>query len=458
MFGAPAAPSSFSSFGAPSNGISITGASTLAPPSFGGFGSVSQATTSGSQASTATVTAPSFGSFGNASNATGGGDISIAGTGNAPTPSPFGAFGSNTSQAAAPSFGLGMGSSAPAAQPTSQASNPANTSGLFGSFGQPASNITATPLSSTLAPQTLPNSFGSWGSNSTSTLASTLAAPAPLSFTSASASAPNPAGQASFSNTAGWTKSTRVADLPEDARSMLEEFEKFQQEQFKIRDSLATRSTAPQLIQRAAEQVYHAEQQRSALQLTLNADGQRLEQLKQRVNAELRIIEVATRGLLDNPPHSAPNPPQGGAIGTPASAPPLGGPTSAAMMNYRPTYLTQPTYSVNMSDNVAMSFEYYWALLSTFETKYQEYSQLADRIESHLRSLLGSTNGGGGSASYGANNGGRSRGGEELNKLPTTSLTNAMRYMHETFMALSAQISSIHTRVEELKVNMGFYA
>ncbi|KAJ1929050.1 hypothetical protein IWQ60_001495 [Tieghemiomyces parasiticus] len=373
-------------------------------------------------------TAPSFGSSSASAPTFGGNNTGTSGFGSA-TGQGVGGFGGNA--ATTPGLGGGSTTTSGFGSATSQGAGGFGSSSTpaagFGSgtattagFAAPATSSQALPSFGSLtsiAPATSGVSTGfsssGLGFGSTTSGATTSNTPRP-GFGSSALSAP----AAGTTDTASYQRTTRVADLPDASTKLLEEFETFQRSQLQIRDELAVRE-APELIRHTTTRLHALHQQRTALEYALGADGQRLDRLKHKVNSELRAIEAASRGLGDlsslRYPSSTLAPSQGSGVTSPAAH---------------------------------LTFDYYWGLLGTFETRYQEYTQLANQIESHLASVLRTMPGRVATSQYLA---------DAPAKQPTTSLTNALRYMHETFMSLSSQIASIHSQIEDLRMSLGYF-
>ncbi|KAJ1979341.1 hypothetical protein H4R34_002863 [Dimargaris verticillata] len=327
----------------------------------------------------------------------------------------FGASASTVTSAAAPSFG-----SAASSMPLfGSASKPATTPSLFTSsaagtnppaFGaaNPSTSTAPSGFGSSLATSSAAPAFGA-SSASLGFGATPLAKPAtsafgaanPLATTAATTGAPTPSNL---------TKQTRVADLPQASRSILEEFERYQQTQLHIGEQLAMRDT-PSQIEQAAQRLQDLDQQRSGLTFALAADTQRLDDLKQKVNTELRSLEAAARILGDQ------------RLGT------------TAHLAHASALVSTPAAS--------LPFVYYWELISAFDAKYQEYDKLATQIETHLATFR--RHHVNGKDEYSA-------AGEHQ---PATTLNNALRYMHDSFMALLSQISAVHSQVDDLVRAMG---
>ncbi|KAJ1953411.1 hypothetical protein IWQ62_005997 [Dispira parvispora] len=212
------------------------------------------------------------------------------------------------------------------------------------------------------------------------------------------------------------TKKTRVADLPADYKNTLEAFAKYQQEQLLIGEELAKRET-PEVIRNNHNHLQELKHRRANLALALTTDTRRLEQLKQQVNKELRAIEATARFLGEERP-------------TPAL------PTVAA-----DSYLANA-----QSPASALPFEYYYTILSGYEARHHEYNILAGQVEAHLATLLKQQTG---QLDY--NSGDMMTMGGEAAREPTTSMTMSLRHMHESFLALSSRISTLHNQVDRIR-------
>ncbi|GAA5924457.1 FG-nucleoporin NUP49 [Sporobolomyces koalae] len=226
LFGASAAPTF--SFGQSSTSTATPAAPATSAPSL--FGQTA-------------ASAPTTSLFGGGSSAGGGGGLfgstptttSIAGT----TPSLFGGLSATTSQtpaASKPAFSFGSTTTAPTSTPSlfgttpAAAPNPSTGGGLFGStptapgaggglFGQSLS-----------APSTTPSLFG----QSTAQPSALGQSQAPTAATAA---------------TNALNKQTKFQDLPDQARNLVEEMDKFIRSQGQLADELKSKSLGSEVTQ-----------------------------------------------------------------------------------------------------------------------------------------------------------------------------------------------------------------
>ncbi|KAJ1975023.1 Nucleoporin nup49/NSP49 (Nuclear pore protein nup49/NSP49) [Dimargaris xerosporica] len=372
------------------------------------------------QAGTSTFGSPApatggslFGNAGAASTpaSSGAGASSLFGAAASTNTLNFGAPTSTATSAAAPAFG----SAAPSTSLFGSTGKPATTPSLFASStagtnsaGFGAANPSTSTAPSSFGAASATTSAPAFGASST---LSGFGTTAPAKTTASAFGAANPLATTAAATTASalapanLTKQTRVADLPQASRSILEEFERYQQTQLHIGEQLAMRDT-PSQIEQAAQRLQDLDQQRSGLTFALAADAQRLDDLKQKVNTELRSLEAAARILGDQ------------RLGT------------TAHLAHASALVSTPAAS--------LPFAYYWELISAFDAKYQEYDKLASQIETHLATLR--RHHVNGKDEYSAV-------GEHQ---PATTLNNAMRYMHDSFMALLSQVSAVHSQVNDL--------
>ncbi|ORX98994.1 hypothetical protein K493DRAFT_3406 [Basidiobolus meristosporus CBS 931.73] len=343
----------------------------------------------GNNTSTATTSAPAGGfSFG-------------ASTTTAPTTNSTSLFG-NTSNAtstttAAPASGFSFGTTTT----TPTASTATSTPSLFGNtssaststslFGNTSSN---TPASTTFSLSTPATTGGastglSLGSTTTSTSTPTTSlfgATTPSASTTTT-TASNTSAPSAPINPQSIVRTTKFSELPEDAKKMIEEIEKSIQSQIHSYDYVTARET-PDFINKVSEEAQVLNEKLVGLKFSLERDMELISNLNKTMNKEIKNAEIAGRGI---------------------------------------NALKSPNNHHVHFPGVRLTFDYFWNLVTSFESRMLQYKHNIEDIERHLSSIA------------------------QTARFSPGALTEIMRNQHETFLAIAGKVATLHSAVKRQK-------
>ncbi|KAK9768392.1 hypothetical protein K7432_001052 [Basidiobolus ranarum] len=332
----------------------------------------------------------------------------------------FGANNTSATTTSTPGSSFSFGNTTPATSTSNSTSlfgntsNPANTTSTAPASGFSFGTTSSTPATNTAT--TTPSLFGNTTSTGSSLLGNTTTS-TPTSTTPFSLSTPKTTGGISLggtttSNTTPGTslfgstnaatstatssaplnpqtivRTSKFSDLPDDAKTMIEQIEKSIQSQIHSYDYVTARET-PDFINKVTEEAQILNEKLVGLQFSLERDMELISNLNKTMNKEIKNAEIAGRGI---------------------------------------NALKSPNNHLIHFPGVRLTFDYFWNLVTSFESRMIQYKHNIEDIEKHLSSIA------------------------QTAKFSPGALTEIMRNQHETFLAIAGKVATLHNAVKRQK-------